>query len=99
MPNFHNTPFQSPYQPQPQMHQPYPFFPPPQTHQQQPQPQVPQRIFLNGNKNISRRNISQYCWSHGACAHNGYQCQRPKPGHVPWATFENKCHGCNDFCE
>ena len=65
--------------------------------QVQSQMQQP-RTFLNGNSNISRRNIRKYCWSHGACAHDGYACQRPKQGHVPWATVANRCGGCNDFC-
>ena len=58
--------------------------------QAQPQMQQP-HTFLNGNTNISRRNISQYCWRHVACAHNGYNCKNPKPGYVPWATFQNHC--------
>ena len=98
MPNFTNMPYQPPYQAQPQMQQHYQFFNPTHQQQSQAQPQMQQRTFLNGNKNISRRTTSQYCWSHGACAHNGYQCQRPKQGHVPWATFTNRCGGCNDFC-
>ena len=82
---------------------------PPQMVMQQPQyPQYPQqyqqqqrqRTYLHGQQQtgIFRKNTSQYCWSHGACSHNGYACQQPKPGHVPWATFQNKCGGCTDFC-
>ena len=80
---------------------------PPQFMQQQPSyPQYPrcqqqhmQRKYLNGQKDsgIFRKNTTLYCWSHGACSHNGYQCQQPKPGHIPWAIFNNRCGGCTDF--
>jgi hypothetical protein len=46
----------------------------------------------------SRRNVTNYCWSHGACAHNGFQCFAPLPGHIPHATMHNRMGGCNDFC-
>jgi hypothetical protein len=35
-----------------------------------------------------------YCWSHGACAHSGTQCNYPLPGHLPNATFTDM-HGDN----
>lgn len=62
-------------------------------YRQQMQPRNQQR---NGP---TRRNTSQYCWTHGACAHTGWQCGECMVGHVPHATFQNRCGGCNDFCE
>ena len=53
---------------------------------------------IGGNFTPMRRNTTQYCWSHGACSHSGYQCVEAKPGHIPHATFQNRCGGCNDFC-
>ena len=51
------------------------------------------------NPNVpTRRNTSQYCWSHGACAHPGWMCATPLPGHIPHATFQNRMGGCTDFC-
>ena len=47
----------------------------------------------------TRRNISNYCWSHGACSHTGWQCFAPHVGHVPHETFQNRCGGCSDYCE
>ena len=31
----------------------------------------------------------QYCWSHGACAHNSSECNSPHDGHQSTATFQN----------
>ena len=45
-----------------------------------------------------RRNTSKYCWSHGACAHEGVECTATKPGHKDSATFANKQGGSNAYC-
>lgn len=45
-----------------------------------------------------RRNISKYCWSHGACNHAGRDCRSPRPGHKPEAMFTNCMDGSNDYC-
>jgi hypothetical protein len=45
-----------------------------------------------------RTNISQYCWSHGACSHPSWFCERPKEGHQYNATFENKMDGSTFYC-
>ena len=45
-----------------------------------------------------RRNTSKYCWSHGACAHSGNECNAKKPGHDATATFSNKNGGSTDYC-
>ena len=94
-PNNNNYPMQNgtfaqpyyPFQLQPQMQ--------PNFQQQHLMPITRQ---MSGMQNLQRRNVSQYCWSHGACAHNGYQCETPLPGHVPYATFQNRFNGCNNFC-
>ena len=41
----------------------------------------------------------QYCWTHGKCAHNGTQCQKPAVGHRPEATFENTMGGSTRFMD
>ena len=46
-----------------------------------------------------RRNISRYCWTHGACNHTGYNCENPAVGHRPEATFENKLGGSTYYCQ
>jgi len=45
-----------------------------------------------------RTNTSKYCWSHGACAHDGNDCKAKKPGHIDTATFHNKMGGSTAFC-
>ena len=45
-----------------------------------------------------RRNISKYCWTHGACAHSGSDCRDQADGHVATATFANKQNGSTRDC-
>ena len=40
----------------------------------------------------------KYCWSHGCCAHNGYECERRAHGHLMNATFNNRMGGNNANC-
>ena len=57
------------------------------------------------NKNSStvrkRKRIDQYCWTHGACAHQSKDCEPTyrKNGHVEDATFTNKQVGSTLYCE
>jgi uncharacterized membrane protein YgcG len=45
----------------------------------------------NFNKRFQNDN---YCWTHGADVnHNGYECTKPKPGHIPQATRYNAMGG------
>ena len=97
----------------PQMQQPYPGNNTPPFPQGLPgnhQGNMPPGYFPHGlhnqaqprnpNRNgPTRRNVSYYCWSHGACAHPGTYCMTPLPGHVANATFQNRYNGCTDFCE
>ena len=46
-----------------------------------------------------RKNISKYCWTHGACAHGSRECSNKKAGHKDGATFSNKLGGSTRFCE
>ena len=46
-----------------------------------------------------RRNTEHYCWSHGACAHPGSQCNFKKPGHKDKATIDNKMGGSTYYCD
>ena len=45
-----------------------------------------------------RKNITKYCWSHGACAHSSADCNNKKSGHKDEATFANKMEGSTRFC-
>eukprot|EP00804_Cyclotella_cryptica_P015700 CCRYP_018925-RA/>CCRYP_018925-RA protein AED:0.49 eAED:0.35 QI:0/-1/0/1/-1/1/1/0/535 len=44
---------------------------------------------------VKRHNNMLYCWSHGFDVdHDGYHCNNPSEGHIPWATRDNPCNGC-----
>ena len=45
-----------------------------------------------------RDKISKYCWSHGACNHDGKDCEFKAPGHKEEATKENKMGGSKAYC-
>jgi hypothetical protein len=41
-----------------------------------------------------------YCWSHGGNTspnHTSLTCNKPKPGHVNLATWDNTCGGCTEM--
>eukprot|EP00804_Cyclotella_cryptica_P023089 CCRYP_000334-RA/>CCRYP_000334-RA protein AED:0.93 eAED:0.93 QI:0/0/0/0.5/1/1/2/0/513 len=43
---------------------------------------------------VKRYNNMLYCWSHGFDVdHDGYHCNNPADGHIPWATRDNPCNG------
>ena len=44
-----------------------------------------------------RRNTSRYCWTHGACAHTGFECTNKKPGHIDDATFQDRKGGSTAY--
>ena len=44
-----------------------------------------------------RRNTSKYCWTHGACAHTGFECTNKKPGHIDDATFQDRKGGSTAY--
>ena len=46
-----------------------------------------------------RRNIGKYCWTHGACSHDGKDCKNKAPGHRDDATFSNKLGGSTYYCQ
>lgn len=54
----------------------------------------------NNNKvsQFNRFNSRKYCWTHGACSHDGTECQTPAVGHQPFATFRNRLNGNNAGC-
>ena len=66
--------------------------------QQQLQPPN-QNLPPQNPRRITRRVVSKYCWTHGACAHSGKDCNTPKEGHKKEATFENRMGGSNYFCK
>jgi hypothetical protein len=41
----------------------------------------------NGNRRTP--SPCQYCWTHGACAHNSLECNLPQDGHQTTTTFQN----------
>ena len=49
--------------------------------------------------NYIRFDTSKYCWSHGACNHDGKNCKKQKEGHKDTATFTNQMNGNTDFCQ
>ena len=57
------------------------------------------RTYYNNNgAQYNRVNAKKYCWTHGACSHDGTECQTPAVGHQPYATFRNRLNGNNDGC-
>ena len=52
-----------------------------------------------GRNNSSRgSNTRLYCWTHGACAHTGTECNTPATGHQTSATFDNMLGGSTTGC-
>ena len=51
-----------------------------------------------GSYQRHRPNISKYCWTHGACAHESSVCETPAPGHKNEASFKNKMGGSTAYC-
>ena len=51
-----------------------------------------------GFQRNQRRNLSHYCWTHGACSHPSWLCENPAHGHNYYATFDNKCGGSTYYC-
>ena len=47
----------------------------------------------------TRVNKSKYCYTHGACAHDGKFCKKKRQGHKDSATFENKIGGSTAYCQ
>jgi hypothetical protein len=43
-------------------------------------------------------NTRMYCWTHGACAHTGADCNTPSTGHQTSATFDNMLGGSATGC-
>ena len=48
---------------------------------------------------MTRDNTSEYCYTHGACAHPGKFCKRKRPAHKDEATFTDKMGGSTAFCQ
>ena len=47
----------------------------------------------------SKRIITHYCWTHGACGHPSSACRNKKQGHKDDATFQNKLCGSVYYCK
>ena len=52
----------------------------------------------SGKRPRGRRTTNKYCYTHGACAHTGFECTNKKEGHKDEATFENKMGGSTYYC-
>ena len=46
-----------------------------------------------------RRRGQKYCWTHGACTHNGADCKTKAQNHIDMATFKNRRGGSNKGCK
>ena len=51
-----------------------------------------------GRSNFRQRNLSEYCWTHGACGHRGHNCMGKLPNHQDTASFQNKMGGNTNNC-
>lgn len=51
-----------------------------------------------GGRNDRSLHTAKYCWTHGACAHDGTQCNYPATGHKAQATLANKLGGSTRNC-
>ena len=49
------------------------------------------------NKQKEKRD-RKYCWTHGACAHDGEECNNRNEGHKTEATFDNMLGGSTKDC-
>ena len=52
----------------------------------------------NNSQRYTRTNTSDYCWTHGACAHKSKVCTRKRSGHKDNATLANKMGGSTYYC-
>ena len=44
------------------------------------------------------RNLSSYCWTHGACSHQSKDCRNKRQGHKDEASVANKLGGSTSYC-
>ena len=51
------------------------------------------------SKGFIRNQTNKYCWTHGACGHEGRYCRNKKEGHQDGATFQDKMGGSEAFCK
>ena len=59
---------------------------------------APRRNNERNGERRQRRDISKYCYTHGACAHTGTDCRAKTTGHQDAATFTNKMGGSTLYC-
>ena len=62
-----------------------PMMPPAGQRQLQPPPPPPPK----------KKRVKKYCWTHGLCNHDGFNCNSPAQGHNPYATKTNTMGGNN----
>ena len=60
--------------------------------------QRPRRNNDSTGERRQRRDITKYCYTHGACAHTGTDCRAKTTGHQDAATFANKMGGSTLYC-
>ena len=58
------------------------------------------RVFkkTRDNGGMLRKDISKYCWTHGACGHESKDCRAKAPGHRDDATLTTRHGGSNARC-
>ena len=49
--------------------------------------------------NNTKRIVTHYCWTHGACGHPSNKCRNKKVGHQDEATFDDKMGGSSYYCK
>ena len=54
----------------------------------------------NNKKKNKKRDMKdrKYCWTHGACAHTGAECNNPTTGHKKEASFQDMMGGSTKDC-
>ena len=50
------------------------------------------------SKSKKKDKFKKYCWTHGACAHTGAECNNKATGHKDDATFQNTMGGSTKNC-
>ena len=48
---------------------------------------------VNGGRPSREKKEKKYCWTHGLCGHDGFNCRAQAPGHNPYATKNNRLGG------
>ena len=63
-------------------------------------PPAPSTASNNNKKKNKKKEMKdrKYCWTHGACAHTGAECNHPAEGHKKEASFQDMMGGSTKDC-